>query len=126
MKLHLANSDGVNAIRGYSGGEIRVNTERYASSVLVLPESIKAPWGPASLAELTSAHIDEIIALDPEVVLLGTGERLEFPQPAVVRGLADAGIGLEVMDTAAACRTYSIIMAEGRTVAAALINPGQA
>ncbi len=123
MKLHLANPDGVNAIRSFSGGQIRVNAQSYDCSLIVLPHALKQPWEPRSLSDLNEAHVAEIIALDPELVLLGTGTTLRFPAPAVTRALAESAIGLEVMDTAAACRTYNIIMAEGRTVAAALINP---
>lgn len=125
MKLHLANPDGVNTIRAFSQRQIRVNADTYSTSVIVLPQAIKQPWEPRSLGELNEDHIAQIVEMDPELVLLGTGDRLQFPHPSITRALTEAGIGLEVMDTSAACRTYNIIMAEGRNVAAALINPGE-
>ena len=76
------------------------------------------------LPSLTDAHVDQLVAAQPEVVLLGTGSRIRFPASAVLRPLIDARIGYEIMDTGAACRTYGVLLAEGRQVLAALIVGG--
>ena len=97
-----------------------VNGARHAASVIVLPERIE-PWAVADFAALTEAHFAALAALAPEIVLLGTGSRLRFPHPRLTTALARAGIGLEVMDVQAACRTFNILAEEERHVAAALV-----
>lgn len=97
-----------------------LNGERRERAMIVLPERI-VDWPVAGFAALAEAHFEAIAALRPEVVLLGTGGRLRFPHPRLTAPLARAGIGLEVMDVQAACRTYNILMAEARVVAAALL-----
>jgi len=97
-----------------------VNGVRHEASVIVLPERIE-PWTVADFASLTEAHFAALAALAPEVVLLGTGNRLRFPHPRLTAALARARIGLEVMDVQAACRTFNILAAEERQVAAALL-----
>lgn len=108
------------AFTGYGDGYVLVNGERYARSLLVTPERV-LDWAPGSFAELAEAHFAQIAAWGPEVVLLGTGARLRFPAPALSAPLARAGVGLEVMDVQAACRTYNILAAEDRRVVAALL-----
>jgi uncharacterized protein len=88
---------------------------------VVLPDSLIEPWDIAGFDALSRAHFEYLLSLQPEIVLLGTGTQLRFPAPALSRPLLAARIGLEVMDTRAACRTYNILMAEGRKVAAALL-----
>jgi uncharacterized protein len=78
-------------------------------------------WPPASFEALTAAHLQSLLALKPEIVLLGTGELQRFPRPDIIRPLVEAGIGVEVMTVPAACRTYNILVAEERRVAAALL-----
>jgi uncharacterized protein len=97
-----------------------VNGARHAASVIVLPERIE-PWDVAGFAALTEVHFAALATLKPEVVLLGTGSRLRFPPPRLTAALTRAGIGLEVMDVQAACRTYNILADEERHVAAALL-----
>lgn len=121
MKMHLETGGGQNIIRGYAPGEVTINQDTYRTSLVLLPTRIVADWPPRSFAELALEHFQLIADLRPEVALLGTGSRLRFPAPAVTQALVRANIGLEVMDTAAACRTYNILMAEGRVVAAALL-----
>jgi uncharacterized protein len=121
MKIQLERGTGQYVIRSYTLGRITVNQEAYTSSLIVTPDRIVTDWRPRSVGHLTSADFDAVHALEPEVVLLGTGERLSFPDPALTRSLLAARIGLEVMDTGAACRTYNVLMAEGRRVAAALL-----
>jgi uncharacterized protein len=104
----------------YGEGYVMVNGARHAASVIVLPERIE-PWAAANFDALTEAHFAALAALAPEVVLLGTGSRLRFPSPRLTAALTRAGIGLEVMDVQAACRTYNILADEERHVAAALL-----
>ena len=120
MKLQASSPARVNAFTGYGEGYVLLNGVRRESSVIVLPERI-VEWPVASFAALAEADFERIAALKPEVVLLGTGARLRFPPPALAAPLARAGIGLEVMDLQAACRTYNILAAEERIVAAALV-----
>ena len=121
MKFQLEAPGGVNVIRGYVPGELRVNAATYASSILVSAATIVAPWRPASIADLQQSDLEPILALQPEVVLLGTGARQVFPDPAMLRALYGRNVGIEIMDTSAACRTFNVLAAEGRAVVAALI-----
>lgn len=121
MKMHLLQGAGQNLIRGYGDGAVRINDTHFSHSVIVMPDRLVTDWPPQTFAALSPAHFAAIAQLQPEVVLLGTGARLQFPQAALARALTEAQIGMEVMDTAAACRTYNILMAEGRRVAAALL-----
>ncbi len=123
MKIHLERGVGLNVIRGYDAGLVRVQEAEYRHSVIVTGDRI-ADWAPQDFGELQPEHFAQIAALRPEVVLLGTGTRLRFPQPALARALIEANIGMEAMDTGAACRTYNILLAEGRNVAAALLLRG--
>jgi uncharacterized protein len=120
VKLHASAPTHLNTFTGYGEGFVQLNGERRDSSLLVLPERVM-DWPPASFEALAEAHFALIAELRPEVVLLGTGARLRFPHPRLTASLARAGIGLEVMDVQAACRTYNILMAEERVVAAALL-----
>jgi uncharacterized protein len=121
MKLHLSRAAGVNFITAYGQGYVEVNNRRFAASLLILPERVVPEWPVAAFDSLTGTHLDDLIAHRPEMVLLGTGQRQRFPHPRLLAGLAGAGIGLEAMDTQSACRTFNILVAEGRQVAAALI-----
>ena len=121
MKIHLESGVGQNLIRAYAPGRIIINKEVYTTSLIVTPGQVVAAWPPASFADLQAGHFEMLVALKPEVVILGTGARLRFPTPSFTRSLVEAGIGLEVMDTGAACRTYNFLMSDGRRVAAALL-----
>lgn len=121
MKLHrTAASPGRNAFTACGEGWFAVNGARYSASLIVLPERVLA-WSAASFAALRASDFDVLVAQAPEIVLLGTGARQRFPDPRVTRALLAARIGLEVMDLAAACRTFNILAAEDRRVAAALL-----
>jgi uncharacterized protein len=120
VKLHASTLSALNTFTGYGPGFVLVNDERRESSVIVMPEHLAA-WDAPDFAGLEAAHFGALVALKPEVVLLGTGDKLRFPHPGLTRALAEARIGLEVMDLQAACRTYNILMAEERKVAAALL-----
>ena len=121
MKFHLTRSEGRNLFTGYGQGYVCVNDLRYAGNIVVAPDHAVAEWGAGSFETLTAAHFEGLLALKPEIVILGTGERLRFPHPALTQALAGARVGFEVMDTKAACRTYNILMAEGRAVVAAIL-----
>jgi len=88
---------------------------------VVVAEAVHEDWRVASFDELSEAHFDYLLTLKPDVLLLGTGARQRFPHPRLYRSLTDAGIGVECMDTAAACRTYNILVTEDRKVAAAIL-----
>lgn len=121
MRLHRSQVAGKNAITGYGDGYILVNQERYARSLVVLPERLVTDWTATSFDALAAEHLAALLAFEPEIILLGTGARLQFPRPEIVAPLIQARIGYEVMDVQAACRTYNILMAEERKVAAALL-----
>jgi len=120
VKLHASALTHRHTFTGYGEGYVMLNGARYAASMIVLPERIE-PWPVAGFEALAEEHFALIAALKPEVVLLGTGGRLRFPHPRLTAPLTRARIGLEVMDLQAACRTYNILMAEERKVAAALL-----
>jgi len=121
MKLHADSRSGHHVITAHGAGFVAVNGQRHERSLLVLPDRIDPAWGPDDFAALTVEHLAPLAQLGCDVVLLGTGERQRFPAPALLRPLIEARVGAEVMDTPAACRTYNILMAEGRRVAAALL-----
>lgn len=121
MKLHLDNPSSRNLVTGYGAGYVAINHRQYAASLILLPDRIVESWGAGSFEALAERDFEAILPLAPEVLLLGTGERQRFPAPALLRPLIEARIGYEVMDLAAACRTFNILMAEGRHVAAALL-----
>ena len=121
MRFQLETGGQANLIRNYAAGCIVVNQESYTHSLIVLPQQLVADWGPQHFEALAPAHFEAVAALNPEVILLGTGQRQRFPRAELLAPLVTAGIGWEVMDTAAACRTYNILMGEGRNVAAALL-----
>ena len=121
MKLHLATSAGQNAITAYGEGYVTINQTRHEKSLVVTPNRLYTGWNASGFDTLTPEQIAELVPLDSEIVLLGTGDKLRFPRPEILRPLMEARIGFEVMDVRAACRTYNILMAEGRKVAAALL-----
>lgn len=124
MKFHLMRADGRNLITGYSQTYVAVNGEQLGTSVLVLADRL-AQWDVRTPEALTHSVFAALAQLPVEVLLLGTGPRLHFPHPSLTEPLRAAGIGLEVMDTGSACRTYNILLSEDRRVAAALIVPGR-
>ena len=121
MKLHLQPRAGLHLVSRYAAGSVSVNEVTYTHSLILLPDRVVTDWGATGFAGLHTAHFERLAGFKPEVALLGTGARQRFPSPALTAALAHAGIGLEVMDTGAACRTYNILAGEDRRVAAALI-----
>jgi uncharacterized protein len=121
MKLSLDLPARTHVIRAYAPGEIRVGEVVYHASLIVTAASLIEDWRPTSMADLQPADFEPILALRPEVLLVGSGARQQFPDRAILASLYAARIGFEIMDTGAACRTYNVLVAEGREVAAALI-----
>jgi len=120
MKITLQTGPGVNLIRSFAPGELRVGEDVIRSSCLVAADSIATDWPPQRLAELTVAHLDRVLALQPEIVIIGSGTKQCFPDRAILTALLSKRIGVEVMDTAAASRTYNVLVAEDRRVVAAM------
>ncbi|MFV8833751.1 Mth938-like domain-containing protein [Aquisalimonas sp.] len=120
MKLTLENTGEANRIRSYDVGTITVNETEVTSTLLLTPEQLHDGWGPADVGELGNDHMDAITAMAPELLLIGTGRRQQFPDRRLMARTIQAGLGIEVMTTEAACRTYNVLAAEGRQVAAVL------
>ena len=123
MKIERDSAEGRNTFSGYGEGYVQVGPTRYTASLVVSGDRVVADWPATSVASLEADHLAAIIELAPEILLLGTGGKFQFPEAALLAPLYRAGIGVEVMDTPAACRTYNILLAEGRNVVAALIVP---
>ncbi|MDX1604137.1 MAG: MTH938/NDUFAF3 family protein [Salinimicrobium sediminis] len=123
MKIELDfTEDSKNRIDSYQNGVIIINGESYLSSVVVTPEKVIPEWGPDSHNDLASQHIAQIITLNPEIIIFGTGQHtIQLDQELLIPVL-DAGIGYEIMDTGAACRCYNLLMGEGRNVASGLLQ----
>ena len=121
MKLTMHSPPSVHVIHSLTDQGVRIGEHVYGGSVIVTASAIVEDWPPRDLDELTAAHLKQALDLEPEVLLLGTGRRQRFPARALLAALYEARIGHEVMDTRAACRTYNVLVGEGRSVAAALI-----
>ena len=121
MKLHSSNTEKYQTVTGYDQSGVEINAQRYDYSVLVMPETPPRPWNVTRFEDLTAEHFDEIAADKPDVVVLGTGERQRFVHPRLIASLSSKQVGVESMDSHAACRTYNILMGEGRKVTLALI-----
>ena len=121
MKLHLASPTQENTFSGYGDDYVAVRGQRYSHSVVVTPRELIVDWQGITFDQLTEQRLELLLALNAEIVLLGTGRKLRFPKPALLRPLIEARVGIEVMDNGAACRTYNILLAEGRNVAAVIL-----
>ncbi|MEN8180492.1 MAG: Mth938-like domain-containing protein [Pseudomonadota bacterium] len=120
MKFMQENSGNSLTIQGYEKGQVIINGASYHSSLIVTPSKVITQWRPVEFSDLTENDFIPLIDLQPEMILLGTGASHKFPHPSLTRAIMQQRIGLDAMNTAAACRTYNILMAEGRRVAAAL------
>jgi uncharacterized protein len=124
VKLHASSPSALNTFSGYGDGYVLVNGQRYerenAGNMIVLPEQL-LPWSAVSFDALTETDFRVFLDLKLEILLLGTGPQQRFPHPRLIAALAAGRIGVEAMDLQAACRTYNILMAEERRVAAALL-----
>jgi len=121
MKLHKADFSGKNAITGYGESYVLVNQTRHERTVVILPDQVITDWPASTFSALTAAHLEALLPLEAEIILLGTGSTLQFPRPEIMAPLMRARVGYEIMDVHAACRTYNILVAEERRVAAALL-----
>ncbi len=120
MKLTDDSVGGIQLVRAYSPGEIRVNETIVHRSCLLRADTLITDWRPQSLNELTAEDLEPLFALEPEIVVLGSGTRQKFPPSTLLARILSRGIGCEVMDTGAACRTYNVLVSEDRKVVAAL------
>lgn len=121
MKFSEDGSGANYRIDAYSADCVVVNGRDYHAGLIVSPERVVEGWGPAEPAGLVAQHIVALLELDPQVIIIGTGTRQAFPRPALYVPAHRRGIGIEIMDTGAACRTYNILVGEGRRVAAGLM-----
>jgi uncharacterized protein len=121
MRLTRDGSSGTHLIRGYTPGEVRIDNERVHSTVLLSASAMQAEPTIQSLADLSPALSERVLALEPELVLLGTGPRQQFPEASFGARFLRANVGFEVMDTGAACRTFNVLVAEQRRVVAVLM-----
>ena len=121
MKMRADRIEGRNAIARHGPDGVVVNGVEHTESVLVPWQGDVVAWNAPTFASLSAEHFARVAALSPELVVFGSGERLRFPSPALLRPLIDAAIGFETMDTHAAGRTYNVLLAEGRKVVAALL-----
>lgn len=121
MNFTLDRPGTLHVVRGYSPGQLRIGERDFARSVIVSARTLIEDWRPQHIGELTALDLEPVLALQPQVLLLGSGARQVFPAPELLAQLYAARIGFEVMDTGAACRTYNVLVGEGREVAAALI-----
>lgn len=121
MKLQLSEGGTEPHFTGYGDGYVAVSGQRYERPLLVIPGRAVEHWNVTSFETLTAADFDALLAMQPEIIVFGSGATLRFPRPEIVRPLAEAGVGLEVMDTRAACRTYNILLSEDRKVLAAIL-----
>jgi len=120
VKFHLSTTAG-NVVTAFGPGWVRIGATEYRENLVLTAEAVTTGFAPAGFEGLAESDFATLAGARPDVVLLGTGGTLRFPHPRLTRALTDAQVGLEVMDTAAACRTYNILAAEGRRVAAALL-----
>ncbi|WP_018410991.1 Mth938-like domain-containing protein [Methyloversatilis thermotolerans] len=121
MKLHQTPRPTIALVTGFGDDYLQIGERRVSRTVLLAPGLVRDDWGASRLADLSSEDFAAIVALDIQILLLGTGPTQQFPHPSLLRPLIDARIGVEVMDTLAAARTYNILVSEGRAVAAALL-----
>ena len=127
MKLHQSDTEKYQTVTGYDDSGVEINAVRYNYSLIVLPETPPRAWNAPSFESLTAEHFDLIGQDSPDVVILGTGAKQRFIHPRLTANLTMRRIGVECMDSQAACRTYNILMGEGRKVTLALvINPDEA
>jgi uncharacterized protein len=126
MKLHSQDNQAFQTVTGYDASGVEINAKRYDFSLLVMPEVAPRAWPVARFEDLTEEHFAVIEQDKPDVVILGTGERQRFVHPKLIKALSARRVGVESMDSHAACRTYNILMGEGRKVTLALIIEGAA
>ena len=121
MRFAEDDNTGQFQIRAYGAGRITVNDEVLTQSLILSAETLLRDWPPQRFEDITAEHLRAAVELNPEILILGTGAQIRFPNPGITAELQARGIGVEIMDTAAACRTYNVLVGERRRVAAALL-----
>ena len=121
MKFAQDSQEDGYVITAYDSSSITINGKMFSQSLVVANTQLNENWDIASIELLTPGHIDLVLSFKPELILIGTGSKLTFPTIEVYAGIIERGIGVDFMDTGAACRTYNILMSEGRDVVAGLI-----
>lgn len=121
MKFQPDTAEGFNVVSRHEPGRVWVGATAYSRSIVVPWIGGVQDWPADAFADLQASHFETLATLAPEVVIFGSGTRLRFLPAAVLRPLIDRGVGVETMDTAAACRTYNVLVSERRSVVAALI-----
>lgn len=121
MIIQEDNSDSEFQIKAYSPGQITINKNVYTKSLIVMASKLIDNWEPQTLESLQQNHLNSIISLKPDIVLLGTGKKFKVPNSNILNIFYNENIGIEYMDTGAACRTYVALLSEGRNVLAALL-----
>jgi len=124
LKLHAQANSNSNTVTGYGHDYVEINRVRHVESLILAGEGPVQSWAAARFDALRAADFEAVLALQPELVLVGTGPRQRFPAAPLLRPLVEQGVGFEIMDTPAACRTFNILIAEGRHVVAALLLTG--
>lgn len=121
MKLSEDYTKGSHIIQSYDTGSVVVNSKCFTRSFLISNTSVNENWGIDNIEQMTHEHWHDIIKLKPEVILMGTGESIIFPHPSSYAPAIEQGIGVEFMDSRAACRTYNILLSEDRFIIAGII-----
>ncbi|TNF33974.1 MAG: hypothetical protein EP315_07825 [Gammaproteobacteria bacterium] len=121
MKFSEDFSSGTNIIHGYNHSGININGVVYSTSLVVSNHELVTDWPVPAIDELETQHLDIILQSEPEVIIIGTGKRLQFPAPELYRSVLERGMAIEFMDSGAACRTYTILLSENRRVTAGII-----
>jgi uncharacterized protein len=121
LKLQSDPHSGVNTITGYGDGYVEINKTPYAHAVVLSSDGAISHWSPQTFEDLEASHFSQLVDSKPELILIGTGSRQRFPKPELLKALISAKIGFEIMGSQAACRTYNILVGEGRQVLLALL-----
>lgn len=121
MQFNLDSNIGKYQVTSYEPGKVIINKQIYTRSLIITAEQLMTDWGPQTFSELTADHLKSVLNLAPHIVILGTGEKQHFLAQELALLFLQQGIGIEVMNTDAACRTYNVLMSEGRNVVAGLI-----
>ena len=121
MKFAQDSQDEGYVITAYGENTVSINGKAFRQSLIITKTELNENWQPGAVELLQAEHIDQILAFNPELIIIGTGDKLTFPAVEVYSGIIEHGIGVDFMDTRAACRTYNILMSEGRHVVAGLI-----
>lgn len=120
-QLTLDENNASYQIRAYKPGLIQVNEHILTQSIIIAPEKLIENWEPQQISDLKKEHLASVLEMHPNILIIGTGAKLQFPPLEMYGDLMNKGIGVEIMDTSAACRTYNALTAEGRNVVAAII-----